>query len=719
MSQPTLTGLTLLSDCEATTNLSAFGTNANKYTLDTELYLEGANGYFTKFASTGVGGGGATNLSSDDMTDGTLFIGWAWTAAPAFFTGFSSGGLRVRITEGTSWTANFKEWYIGGNDVPFVGQGYRLVACDGSRTADVTNGTAPLTTAEYAGFAHDAAATASQTPSFGMDVLWKGSGVEVTGPSFIDATNGIDINSGGTIDRNDAGSFITDGWEVGDYVKIVGSATSANDGEYEITGVTAGVLTTGETFTQDTANTTAKIYCSVTFQDIVDWDQDETNNTLPYRGVVTKDPGSGAFVINYPLIIGDVSGANSVYFRSVGDAIAFADQPLNTTRVDFIEIVEDTGETYVQFGGTGLAGSTIASAETIYSTKSPAAMELSATDVTESVFAGVTISNLDGGIDLSSASGHSYKGCTFTNCGLITLHECDISGSSILSSAVAADEGAVYDNRTTTASTSITELDNTTFSQGENAHHAIRFGANVDDDITLTGIAFNGFDSTDDANGSTLRFDATTGSINVNLIDCTVDGGPASDSNVGVDDAAGITVTLVVAPKTTKVTCEDSAGSKLQNVRVFLETADNGGGSGFPYQAATSTLTQSAGTATLTASSAHGLATNDYVVVRGATPEGYNKVAQITVTSTTAFTYSVDSGLSTPAGGTPVFSYVPLYGLTDVNGEIQSSKTWGASQAVSGWARKSTSSPYYKEAAISIADASGGTDLLIAMQLDE
>jgi hypothetical protein len=94
-------------------------------------------------------------------------------------------------------------------------------------------------------------------------------------------------------------------------------------------------------------------------------------------------------------------------------------------------------------------------------------------------------------------------------------------------------------------------------------------------------------------------------------------------------------------------------------------------------------------------------------------------VASITVVDTDTFTYSVTSGISSPATGTPVFSYVPVHGLTNSLGVIQSSKTWPASQGITGWVRKSTTSPYYKQSNISIADASGGTDALIQMILDE
>lgn len=306
---------------------------------------------------------------------------------------------------------------------------------------------------------------------------------------------------------------------------------------------------------------------------------------------------------------------------------------------------------------------------------------------------------------------------TWANSGQIVLNQADISGSSILTPTVAADEGAVYDNRTTTGATSITELDNCTFSQGTNAHHAIRFGTGVTHDITLTGIEFTGFSASNDVNGSTLRFDATSGSINVNLIDCTVDGNPATTSNVGVDDAAGITVTLVVNPVTTKVTTIDEAGNAVASARVFLETSDSGGASGFPYQDSVS-ITQAAGTATVT-HTAHGLASNDYVVIRGASPEGYNKVAQITVTGVNTYTYTVDSGLSSPATGSPVSSYVGLYGTTNSTGVVQASKTWPAAQGLKGWARKSTSAPYYRQSALTVTDASGGSDVTALMLSDE
>jgi hypothetical protein len=196
-----------------------------------------------------------------------------------------------------------------------------------------------------------------------------------------------------------------------------------------------------------------------------------------------------------------------------------------------------------------------------------------------------------------------------------------------------------------------------------------------------------------------------------------VDGSPATTSNIGVDDAAGITVTLVVNPVTTKVTVTDTSGTAISGARVLLETGDTGGASGFPYQDSVS-ITQTGGTATVT-HTAHGLASNDYVVIRGAQPDGYNKQAQITFVSANSYTYTVDSGLSSPATGSPVSSYAAISGTTNGSGVIQSSKTWPAAQSLAGWARKSTSSPYYRQSAISISDASGGSDVTVQLISDE
>jgi hypothetical protein len=168
----------------------------------------------------------------------------------------------------------------------------------------------------------------------------------------------------------------------------------------------------------------------------------------------------------------------------------------------------------------------------------------------------------------------------FSRCTTVTAPGSVMTGSQIIEPDCAADgAGFVYD----AAVEPDGKLDNMIFEKGANAHHAIDFGTNFDStltSVTLRGIAFNGFGSTDDANDSTLRFLATSGTLTVNLIDCTVDGvspvASGGGKNFSVDDAAGMTVTVVVAPVTLQITVSDAATLlPIQNVQTSIHLADS------------------------------------------------------------------------------------------------------------------------------------------------
>lgn len=62
-------------------------------------------------------------------------------------------------------------------------------------------------------------------------------------------------------------------------------------------------------------------------------------------------------------------------------------------------------------------------------------------------------------------------------------------------------------------------------------------------------------------------------------------------------------------------------------------------------------ITQAAGLATVT-STAHGLATNSWVTIVGASPDGYNGIVQITSTGANTYTYACSAALASPATGT-------------------------------------------------------------------
>lgn len=363
------------------------------------------------------------------------------------------------------------------------------------------------------------------------------------------------------------------------------------------------------------------------FQDFID--ADEGTATARW-GVVQSS--AGALIVTGVLTIGT---ATATEFTDTAAAILFPEA----------EFLNSTGFFGLDFG--------LQSASTAITISSCVFKSVGTTGGTVDTRPDYVVTGTSGTLSLTGSTFDTFRivtltsACTctsniFLNGGQITLAEADISGSSILTSTVAADEGAVFDDRNTTAATELSELQDCTFSKGTNAHHAIRFGVNVNDDLTLRGCDFSGFGSSNDANDSVFRFDATTGSINLNLIGCSHDG-----SGFTVDDAAGITVTVVIDPVTTLVNVKDNTGTNLQSARVILEASDGTGD--FPYVENVS-ITRSATTATVT-HTAHGLSTNDYVVIRGANQPEYNGPQQITVTGANTYTYTVAGSPATPATG--------------------------------------------------------------------
>jgi hypothetical protein len=72
------------------------------------------------------------------------------------------------------------------------------------------------------------------------------------------ATTGFDFNDNGgsedTLDRNDGGSFLLDGWVVGSKIIVTGATAAGNNGTYTVTAVTAGTMNVA-TGSFDVANT--------------------------------------------------------------------------------------------------------------------------------------------------------------------------------------------------------------------------------------------------------------------------------------------------------------------------------------------------------------------------------------------------------------------------------------------------------------------------------
>lgn len=315
--------------------------------------------------------------------------------------------------------------------------------------------------------------------------------------------------------------------------------------------------------------------------------------------------------------------------------------------------------------------------------------------------------------DCATTIFNSSSSCTassWVGCDEITAAGADLTGSSVVDCTAAADGACVIWDVATDPDGFLDnmEYDST---NSTNAIHAIEFGTSSPTSITLRGIDFKGFNASTGQNDSTFNILRTAGTVTINLVDCTSD-----VSLTNSYKTAGATVVIVANPVTTTVSCVTSTGTAISGARVFLQAA-NGTGP-LPFEASVS-ITQTGGTATVS-HTAHGFATNQYVVIRDANEEGYNKVAQITVTGANSYTYSVDSGLSSPATGSPTSTGVLVYGLTGAPGTVTDTRTLSSNQPVTGWARKSTSSPLYKTAPISgTANSSTDTTLTAVLIADE
>jgi hypothetical protein len=269
----------------------------------------------------------------------------------------------------------------------------------------------------------------------------------------------------------------------------------------------------------------------------------------------------------------------------------------------------------------------------------------------------------------------------FRFCDTVTAPGSNLSGSQFLTPRVAADTGAVVWNVTTDTDG---KLDNTTFSKGVNAHHAITFGASADNvSNTLRGIDFSGFNASNAQNDSTLYF-ADKGSDvtwTVNLIGCT---GNISYKKV----RAGDTVVLNVDPVSLSVHVQDiNTGAAIANARVWVPVTSGASGRAYDH---TVTITNAAAVATVTHGVDHGLATGQYVYIRGASHAANNGTFAVTVTSATVYTYTMASSPGSNPTGTIKATWVILNGDTNGSGDISGSYSYLSDQPFSGRVRRAT-----------------------------
>jgi hypothetical protein len=268
---------------------------------------------------------------------------------------------------------------------------------------------------------------------------------------------------------------------------------------------------------------------------------------------------------------------------------------------------------------------------------------------------------------------------TFRRCGQVDAQGASLLGCVFDASSVAADAAALLWD---TADDTDGLLDGASFTMGSNNSHAIELGTNVPSSITLNDVTYSGYNASDGQTDSTIYNNSGK------AVTIYIDGGDTPS----IKNGTGASTTIVANPVTVKLTVTEEDGTPIQSARAFVQTADGTGP--FPYLDSV-TISNSGTTATVT-HTAHGMATNDKVCIRGASHQANNGVFTITVVNANSYTYTMASTPGSSPTGTITSSYVVLNGLTDVNGEISMSRVFSSAQNIAGWARKSSASPFFK-----------------------
>lgn len=300
-------------------------------------------------------------------------------------------------------------------------------------------------------------------------------------------------------------------------------------------------------------------------------------------------------------------------------------------------------------------------------------------------------------------SGATMTGCRWVGCDQITANSADFSGSDFSGFEGTADTSYMIWNDAVDPNG---ELDGTSFTKGIAATHAIEFGTSSPLTMTLTDVNFSEYNAANGQNDSAIHFKRTTGTINL-----TISGGTTPSYRTD-----GATINIISGAVTVAVKATTVAGVGIQNARVLLHASDGTGP--FPFEE-TVTITRAGAVATVS-HTGHGMATNDKVMINGADQPEYNGVFQITVTGANEYTYAVSGTPDTPATGTIDATFVALEGLTDINGDISTTRVYATDQPIVGRSRKSSSSPFFKTAEITgDVDNVNGISVTAVMVSDE
>lgn len=300
------------------------------------------------------------------------------------------------------------------------------------------------------------------------------------------------------------------------------------------------------------------------------------------------------------------------------------------------------------------------------------------------------------GWDVTGLLGKTFNKANFTNCNVTQngsgLDECQLLDSPVISQAP----------------NDITSCSFTSTGNG----HAVDLGTIAVTQTIQWSSQTAGYAGTDGNTGNeTIVVSVNTG------ITLTINVASGASTPTIKNDGVG-TVNVVAGAVTVQVTSSDANGNIVGSANVMIR-ASNGTGP-FPYRESV-TITSS-GTVATVSHTGHGMATGDKVDILGVTNGAeYDGVKSITVTDVNTYTYVLGATQTSPATGTITSTFVALQGITNATtGILSTSRTYTTNQPVTGWGRKSTSSPYYKTGNINnTIDSVNGLNAIALLILDE
>jgi hypothetical protein len=428
--------------------------------------------------------------------------------------------------------------------------------------------------------------------------------------------------------------------------------------------------------------------------DIADVDATEANQ---YGILQARD---GVLFCQGRLEIGD--GTNQTTYSSSGEVLFFLDPTTGGYNGGAVGSVNSN--LYVFFADGNSSNSTFSHTGGVISASGNATyhLDLDATSFQTITFTGNTVSKANAVDFWASSTSCTVTGNTFDTCGPISPKGSKFENNTINNTTAATSTGAVY----ITDSTTVTNMKNLAFN-GYTNKYAVYIPASVTGSITFDNWIFDGVNGT----GADVYWAGTAGTLTISK---------NNGSNPSTSATAGGTVSFVGASVDTKVIVVDSTGSAVTGAEVFLR-ANSEETSGLPYDD-TVTIVNSGTTATVT-HTAHGMLTGDKVYISGASHYQNNGGFTITLVNANSYTYTMSSAPGSSPTGTIKANYLYLFGTANTgtnSNELTLSKVLPTNQDVIGWARKSSTSPYYKQAPISgqVTSAGGGTFTAV-LTLDE